>query len=315
MQGIDNILVIVDPTANRHPAIDKAARLAEKFSARIELFACETKQSRALRYAAHLAKGEPADFIGHVHAVLEALATPLVKRNLDVCVETAVGDPLHMQLLERVRHTSADLVIKDTHHHSLAKRTFVTNTDWHLIRGCPVPLLLAKERAWAPAPTIAAAVDPGHVNDKPVTLDERILEWAQRLHGTLGGSLHALHAFLPLILVAEASTGVPAMMGSLTPELIEEERQKNLARLRSLTTRYGIDARNLHAHVGVATDAIPACAEQLNADLVVMGAISRSGMQRIFIGSTAERVLETLPCDVLVVKPADFSDALAAFAL
>jgi universal stress protein E len=44
----------------------------------------------------------------------------------------------------------------------------------------------------------------------------------------------------------------------------------------------------------------------VGADLVVMGAVSRSGLKRVFIGNTAERVLNDLPCDVLVVKPAHF---------
>jgi len=35
-----------------------------------------------------------------------------------------------------------------------------------------------------------------------------------------------------------------------------------------------------------------------------MGAISRSGLKRLLIGNTAERVLEHLPCDLLIVKPA-----------
>ena len=48
----------------------------------------------------------------------------------------------------------------------------------------------------------------------------------------------------------------------------------------------------------------------LRADIVAMGAISRSGLQRVFIGSTAEDVLEHLPCDALIVKPPDFASTL-----
>ncbi len=33
-----------------------------------------------------------------------------------------------------------------------------------------------------------------------------------------------------------------------------------------------------------------------------MGATSRSGLKRIFIGNTAEHVLDSLKCDVLVVR-------------
>ena len=51
-------------------------------------------------------------------------------------------------------------------------------------------------------------------------------------------------------------------------------------------------------------------AAERRADLMVMGAVSRSRLREIFIGSTAERVLDHLPCDVLVVKAADFRENL-----
>jgi universal stress protein E len=39
-----------------------------------------------------------------------------------------------------------------------------------------------------------------------------------------------------------------------------------------------------------------------------MGAVSRSGLKRLLIGNTAERVLDLLTCDILIVKPAQFAD-------
>jgi hypothetical protein len=37
-----------------------------------------------------------------------------------------------------------------------------------------------------------------------------------------------------------------------------------------------------------------------------MGAVSRSAIKRFFIGNAAERALDRLSCDVLVVKPRSF---------
>jgi universal stress protein E len=37
-----------------------------------------------------------------------------------------------------------------------------------------------------------------------------------------------------------------------------------------------------------------------------MGAVSRSALRRLLIGNTAERVLDELGCDVLIVKPRGF---------
>jgi len=55
---------------------------------------------------------------------------------------------------------------------------------------------------------------------------------------------------------------------------------------------------------------LPRFAEESSIDLFVMGAQSRSHLKQAVIGSTAERVLERLPCDVLLIKPLDPGEAL-----
>jgi hypothetical protein len=43
-----------------------------------------------------------------------------------------------------------------------------------------------------------------------------------------------------------------------------------------------------------------------------MGAVSRSALKRLFIGSTAEKVIDALTCDVCVVKPPGFRTTVPA---
>ena len=59
------------------------------------------------------------------------------------------------------------------------------------------------------------------------------------------------------------------------------------------------------------SDAIEQTAREIHSAIVVMGAISRSGLKRLFIGNTAERVLDQLSCDILVVKPAHFTGGVS----
>ena len=42
---------------------------------------------------------------------------------------------------------------------------------------------------------------------------------------------------------------------------------------------------------------------ELQADLVIVGAISRSIVTDVFIGSTTEKVLDFLDCDALLLRP------------
>jgi universal stress protein E len=70
-----------------------------------------------------------------------------------------------------------------------------------------------------------------------------------------------------------------------------------------MATRFDTQAHAMHA----AADCLPRISAEFHADIVVMGAVSRSDLQRVLIGSTAERVLEKMPCDVLVVRAPDFA--------
>lgn len=305
---IKQILVIVDPTAAEHPAIDKAALLAEKFNARLELFVCDTKAARETRLLAHAREHPGEPFLINIKRILESLAAPLRQRGLDVTTETACADPLHVGLIDRTRHTNADLVVKDTHHHSLAQRTFLTNTDWQLIRGCPVPLLLTKNTPWASPPRIVAAVDPGHVNDKPEILDHWIVEHASLFAQRLQGELHVLHVYVPMAIIGAAATATPAMAAAVTPKdlVIEEQNRRKL--VSALVSEYGVAPQQVHLELGGPGQMLPIAARSMQADVMTMGAIARSGLKRIFVGSTAEDVLERLPCDALIVKPPHFRD-------
>jgi universal stress protein E len=241
---------------------------------------------------------------------LEDLARPIRQHGADVTTEVDSADPLHVALIERARRTTAGLVIKDTHHHTLAQRTFLTNTDWELIRACPVPLLLTKPKVWASAPKVCAAVDPGHANDKPALLDNHIVDHAALLAKKLGGELHLLHVYLPVAIIAATAAGSPPLAITISAEELAREAEQKRVQLQDLFSEYRVPPGNVHLEVGGPAAVLPRTAGEMRADIVAMGAISRSGLRRIFIGSTAEDVLEGLPCDALIVKPPDFAAAL-----
>lgn len=310
MNPIKSILVIVDPTAERHPAVEKSALLAQKFGARLELYVCDTKASREVRLAAHAGQRADQPFLVNLKAFLEDLAKPIRQRGLDVTTEIECADPLHAALIDRARRTTADLIVKDTHHHSLGKRTFLTNTDWELIRACSVPLLLTKSSQWASPPRVCAAIDPGHANDKPAVLDNRIVDHAALVAKRLGGELHLLHVYLPTAIVAAAAAGSPPMAMTVSAEDLAREAEQKRALLQDLVAEYRVVPSNVHLEVGGPAAVLPRAAGELKADIVVMGAISRAGLRRAFVGSTAEDVLERLPCDALIVRPPNFADDL-----
>ena len=77
MNPINSILVIVDPTAELHPAVGKAALLARRLNARLELYVCDTKAARELRIAAHARKHSDEPLVVDIKSILEDLARPM----------------------------------------------------------------------------------------------------------------------------------------------------------------------------------------------------------------------------------------------
>jgi Domain of unknown function (DUF4136)/Universal stress protein family len=65
---------------------------------------------------------------------------------------------------------------------------------------------------------------------------------------------------------------------------------------------------NRHLISGHPADAIALGVAQIRADILVLGCISRSGLQRLLIGNTAEQLIYRVPCDLLMIKPVGFSN-------
>lgn len=75
-----------------------------------------------------------------------------------------------------------------------------------------------------------------------------------------------------------------------------------------LLTKYGLttESQNVTLVKASATGAIIELSEEINADLIVMGTVGRTGIPGLFIGNTAEEVLQTTKASVLAVEPRNF---------
>lgn len=308
MSRHDKILVVVDPTADEQPALGRAARLAKALDASIELFMCDYDQSIASSPPfdpGGLERARQSVLQGNL-AKLETLRAPLLEQGLDVSVDARWGRPLHRGILAKVVEARPMMAVKDTHQHPVLRRTLLSNTDWNLIRACPVPLLLVKPRPVGAPPKLLAAVDPLHEHDKPARLDRAILTFADAIARAVGGQLHVLHAFDTTPLYAAAADAPLAMTTVPPPELRRELEDRHREGLRRVVADFSVDPANLHFEEGPPHRCIAQKAEELGIDFVVMGAVSRGGLERIFVGSTAERALDRLPCDLIVVKQPGF---------
>lgn len=305
MSAINSILVIIDPTAKAHPVLGRAASVAEHTGANVELFICEYDQylagerffdSRALEKAR-------AGLLERHRQKLKKLSKPLTDKGIEVKLDTAWDHPLHEGIVRKIEQTSPSIVFKDTHYHSAIRRSVFSNTDWNLIRGCPAPLWLVKPEGGPAVHKIAAAVDPVHERDKPASLDVKILKTAQGLCADLGAELEVVHAFDPAPVYAVSADAMSFPIAEPMNEAIADLRKQHEEAMARLAESSGIDAAHVRIVEGETREVLVSFVEETRADVVVIGAVARGMLKRLVLGSTAERVLDFLPCDLLIVKP------------
>ena len=305
MKKLRRVLVAI---ADLHHAntslLRRAAALARPSGASLELFhAVNTPLTQTRRLAGRRVEVQLS--IEHSVAAaqerLERLAHSRLLSRCKVHATASWATPAHEAIVRRAAQTGADLIISGTRTRGLANRLVLRHTDWELVRHTPVPLLLVKSQRPRRKSVVLAAIDPLHANEKPARLDEQILDAAQGMAKLLRGTVHALHAYMPLSITMAAGIGEPIVWN--TAELDQEYSKQVRRQFSRILTAHRIPPRRRHLQIGAPAHELASCSARIGATLVVMGAVSRSRLERLMIGSTAERALDELACDVLIVRP------------
>jgi universal stress protein E len=210
--------------------------------------------------------------------------------------------------VRRALGADADLVIAATQAQVPGGRLLLRNTDWELIRHCPMPLLLVKSQRPYSKPAILVAVDPFHARAKPARLDGELLTVGRDLAQATGGSVYAVHAYMPLISNVEGPLGEPLMWENSEVEAVHAQRVRS--EFDRLVSKAGIPRARRLLMMGDVSGELAAAARRVKASIMVMGAVSRSGVRRLLIGNTAERLLDQLTCDALIIKPHGFKTSV-----
>jgi universal stress protein E len=222
---------------------------------------------------------------------------------LDIAVDARWDNPRDDAILRKLNDSQADLLVKDTHFHNVLKRSIFTNTDWELIRGCESRVLLVKPEPWKSEPVIVVAVDPTHEYDRPAVLDHELLDTAGTLAQECNGSLHVFHACDAATAYAASANSIAFPVSVPVREIAESMREHHRSAMDELLSSWKTETSyETHFIEGEVRESLLSLIEAVQADIVVMGAVSRSALKRMFLGSTAERVLDHLPSDLLIVK-------------
>ena len=87
-------------------------------------------------------------------------------------------------------------------------------------------------------------------------------------------------------------------------------RAHHLMSMKALRQKHGMNEEQTVVGQGLPEDVIPEAVQNLNASMVILGTTGRTGLSAVFIGNTAEHVIDKIDCDVLALKPNGFVSPL-----
>ncbi len=305
MQRFRNILVHVDPAARTQPCLARAVRLAKNNDGRLTVISI--REERPAQIHVQLRSLSLEDPCGadrqETEDHLEQLATPVRDEGVAVDVVVTAGNPF-VEITRAVLRNHHDLVIKTVQSQGLVRPTFFGSCDMHLLRKCPAPLWLIAADAPDRYDHILVPLDPNQEDDTRLQLGVNLLKLATSLASMDGAKLSVLHAWQ----VYAEDRLRRSLSSSAFADYAELWREEASRRTHGFVSSFEeqIGASSVHLVHGGPGDVIPRFAHDHKVDLTIMGTLGHLGRHGVFVGDTAECILNQLECSVLALKPDGF---------
>ena len=313
MRDVKNILYFADSDFGPNTTFRRAVDLARKNQARLTLMDVTPESDIAADLIKRYGLADEAQQSEQREAALTHLGSEWAG-DLLPHVRSPIGNPF-VEVIRAVLSDGYDLLIKPARPRTGTGAGLFGSVDMHLLRKCPCPVWIDRgpephgSGAGAdPAPcyrSILAAVDPVATDARP--LNQMIMDRATALAERDGAELNVVHAWQ--FMAANEGQGVPvAGAGGRLADALNHIERHHAEALGALVADYGLTLGDGRVHLakGEAAEKVLSRAEELNSDLIVMGTIGRPREAGVFIGTTAEDVIQGSRIAVLALKPEGF---------
>ena len=185
-----------------------------------------------------------------------------------------------------------DLVVKAGHR---SESLVYTPLDWQLIRKLPCPIIVAVDHDLSQDRKLLVALDVHSNNRAQQELDKRVLSWAGQWASTNDFSLYVASCI-------EAPEPLTSTDIELLVDLESKMRPRIEPIIRDLLSELSLPSKGILISAGSPDVVLRRLAEELDADLVVIGYTARHGLGNLLIGHTAEKVMHRLDRNLAVVQ-------------
>jgi universal stress protein E len=308
MTDYKKILVVIDPTVDHQAALARAVELANHSKASITAFLSIFDFSYEMTSILSSQEREAMrqGVIDQRSVWLEDAIAEFKQAGVGVDTKVIWHNRPFESVINFALEGKYDLIVKSTHEHGKLKAVIFTPTDWHLMRKSPMPVLMVKEHDWPVAGKILCALNVASEDQEHQNLNGKIINHAKALAKMFSAEVHLVNGYpgTPVNLAIE----LPDFDASSYNDSIKMLHEQ---RVQYFAESYDIPLERCHVEEGLPEDVIPDVAERIDAELVILGTIGRTGFSAALIGNTAEHVIDSIRCDLLAIKPDGYVSPLA----
>jgi len=313
------ILAVAD-TGPEQVAVKSALALAETHGATVEVIAC-VEPPHDLAILSRLSGAQPDRLIAEaVTRIRDTVRARLAEIVPDRAIEPTVAvGKAYLEIIRHVARSECDVLVKKAEPLSGVDRFLFSSNDQHLLRKCPCPVWLQTPSATQVPGRVLAAIDLD-IGDaaEPETLtalNQRVVEAACMIACAPDAEVIILHAWEALgegMVWAFSGSGEARLSADrYVNEILGARHAAMTGFVAKLRAEDGTGPRLVPRLVrGAPERVIHEQSREVAADVVVMGTVARTGLSGVFIGNTAENIINSLECPVLAVKPRGFVSPL-----
>lgn len=261
----ENVLIIVDPTDDFHPAVAGIVNRASVMP--------DHKPDVTLMLAIDPEGSDTSadnDAMYRDEQFIKDLAAPLQEVGIKPSIRISWSGEFADSILYSVEKTGASVVMVSQPGEKVSRS--LTDEFWHLLRNTHVPVGIIRREVKPARKHILVAMD---LQDKELEgLNKRIFEGGRKVAQAHGAQLHLVNAY-------GGSRSYP-----------------DRGRLVRLT---GLPNENIHLRAGEVEDALAEVTRELEPDMLMIGATRRTGFKAALRGRKISRILKNVPYDIYVI--------------
>lgn len=285
----EKLLLATDGSLFSEGAIREAIRLAKKCSSKLSaLSVIETNPEYAAIAPQLLEKAEKA-----AREHLESVKAQAKKEGVDCSTSILEGEDSYNYIAEEAAKNKIAMIILGRRGRTGLKRLAMGSTAARVIGHAPCNVLVVPKAAIVEFKSIVVATDGSPYSTAAAS---EAIGIAKKNSSKL-----TVISVVPAELATPTDVDFAATGLELLAEKEMQAAEKNAKAVKEAAQKEGV-AVQAFVMTGKPADAIIETAKEKNADLIIVGSHGRTGIERLLMGSVAERVIVMSSCAVLVVK-------------